>query len=98
MAAVVLGLQDAHCLVGRDPAGALGVVLDDKAGKGLTNDEAHIQRQARVVARHATGAVQDNNVVRVLKHNVTGQGVGNGLVQVGQSDVLIDGDQLGGLG
>ena len=44
MAALMLFLQNFHSFFRRDPAGTARVVLDDKTGKGLANDEAYIKR------------------------------------------------------
>jgi hypothetical protein len=39
----VLGTEDSHCLLGRDPAGALGMMLDHETGKGFADDQTDIE-------------------------------------------------------
>ena len=46
VAAVVLGCQDLNRLIRTDPARPVGLVLADKAGKRLADDEADVQRAA----------------------------------------------------
>ena len=44
MTALMLFVQDFHSFFLSDPAGAVRVVLDDKTGKRLANDEAYVKR------------------------------------------------------
>ena len=66
MAAGLLGVEDVDRLLLADPAGTLGVVLDDKAGEGLADDEAHVEGQAGVLAGAAAGAFEGDYVIGVM--------------------------------
>ena len=46
--------------------------------------------------RGAAGAVQRDDMVGMLQHDVARQRVGDDLLQVAQVDILLDGDELGG--
>ena len=70
VAALVLGGQDLDRLVRADPARPVGLVLADEAGKRLADDQADVQRQARLCARGAAGALQRDDMVGVLQHDV----------------------------
>ncbi len=94
VAAFVLGAQDLHRLFRRDPAGTVRVVLGDETGERLADNEADVERLAGIGARGAAGALQDHDVIGVLQHDVAGAGVGEYLLQVGQADLFLDGDQL----
>ena len=75
------------------------MVLGNKAGKGLANDQAHIQGQTGIGAYGPAWAVKDYNVVGIAEHEVTGQHIGDHAFQVAHVNVLADGHQpLGALG
>jgi len=69
-------------------------MVGDKTGKGLADDQADVEGQTGIGPRSTAGTVEGDDVVRVLQHDVAGQAVRNGLLQVGQADVLIHSDQL----
>lgn len=94
VAALLLCAENLHCFALTDPTGASRVVFNHKAGKGLTDDEANVEGLAGIRSRGATGALKHDDVIRVLEHNVAGQGVGDYVFQVGQGDVFFHGDQL----
>jgi len=94
VAPFVLGAQDLHRFCWRDPAGTTRVMLGHETGERLADDQADVERQAGVGARGAAGAIQYHDVIGVLQHNVAGEGVGDNLLQVGQADLSLDGDQL----
>jgi len=96
MAALVFGVQNLRSLLLADPTGATWVILTDKAGKGLANHQADVQGLAGVGAHGAAGTFQDDDMVRVVQHNVAGHGVGDRLFQISNGDVLLNHDQLRG--
>jgi hypothetical protein len=57
VASLVLGAQDLHSLILRDPPRATRVVLGHEACERLTHDQAHIQRQAGLRTYAATRAL-----------------------------------------
>jgi len=94
--ALVLSSQNLRSFLLADPSRATGVVLVDKAGKRLANDQANVQRLARVGTHTTAGTFQDYDVVRVLQDDVAGCGVGYCLFQVPNGDILFNHDQLPG--
>ena len=65
-----LSLKDRHCLPLRDRSCMLRVMLQDKAGKWITYNQAYIKRQAGVKPCHPTWAVQSNDMIRVPEDQV----------------------------
>jgi hypothetical protein len=70
MTAPVLSLQDLYGLLGRDPTGTSGVMLADKTGERLTDDQTYIQRLTRAGPRGTTRTLQSHDVIGVLEHDV----------------------------
>ena len=66
------------------------MVFQHKARKGLSHDEAHVQRLAGMLPRRPTGTLQDNDVVRMREHKVAGALKGDDAFRDGDLDLLLD--------
>ncbi len=72
------------------------MVVGNQTGEGLADDQADVQGQAGILAGRPAGTFQDGDVIRVLQDDVAGALVRDDVLQVGQTDVLLDADQLRG--
>ena len=95
--AFMFGLKNGNGFTGGDPPGPVGMVFGDKPGKRFANDQTHVDRGAGLGAGHPTGAVKNNNMVRVLQNNVPRPRVRDNPFQIGQADRFFYGDQLFGI-
>jgi hypothetical protein len=94
--ALIFLFEDLLGLPGRNPARAFGLVFNDKTGEGLPYNQAHVHRQAGVLAGGAAGAVNHSNVVRVFQDDLARFLVRDHPFQITQVDILIYRNQLGG--
>jgi hypothetical protein len=94
--ALVFTLKDLTGFIGIDPAGFLGVMLGNEAGKGLSYDETYIQWFAGVGACRSARAVDHDDVVRISQDDVAGIRIGDDLFEVPQVDILLDANELPG--
>jgi hypothetical protein len=92
--ALVLGAENLHRLIRRNPARALGVMLGDEAGERFAYNKAHVKWFARIGANDPARAVEHDDVIWILEHDVTGSSIGNHLLQVPEADLLVHRDQL----
>jgi hypothetical protein len=93
MSTIILFAQDIHSLRRGNPARSLRVVLGYEASKWFTYDQTNIDWLARIGSRRAARALQDNNMIGILQHNITRLGIGNDLLQIGNGDIPIDRNQ-----
>lgn len=89
MTASVLRSQNLDCLLGGDPARPAALVLGDQAGERLTDDEAHVQGQARVRAGRTARAFQRNDMIGMLQHNLARQRIGDDVLQIAQRHIPV---------
>ena len=82
VAPLVLVGQDLLRLVAGDPARALRLVFRHETGKRLADDQADVERQARIGPGAAARTVERNDVVGMLQNDVSGQRIGDDLLQV----------------
>jgi hypothetical protein len=62
MTALIFRLENFNCLSLCDPTRTLGMMLDDQASEGLTDDQAYIQGQTGVWARSTAGAFHGHDM------------------------------------
>ena len=94
MASRMFALEDLLRLLGGDPPSTAWMMLDHESSEGLPYDKADLEWQAGIWARGAAGTLKDDNVIRVFEDDVAGEGIRDDLLQVGQADLFLDGDQL----
>ncbi len=96
VSAVVFGLENRHRFLGRDPARLAGMMFNDKTGKGLPHHQTDIQRQAGIRPGRTTGTIQRHQMLGIFQHNRAGAFVRDDLLQIGESNLLVDPHQFPG--
>jgi hypothetical protein len=91
MAPCVFGPEDLHRLSLRDTARASRMVLEREAGEWFTDDEAHIEREAGVLAGGAAGAFEHDDLIGILQDDIPRPGIRDHLLQVHPWDRFLDG-------
>ena len=70
------------------------MMVGDEASHRLADDQADIQGLAGILSHCAAGAFQGHDVIRIAQYDVTGQRIGDHLLQVLESDLFLDHHQL----
>jgi hypothetical protein len=70
------------------------VLFVQKTGESFTNDQADIQRLARVIFRCAAPTFKSDNVSRVGEYEISSFSLGDNLLQVFQANFTLNCNQL----
>ena len=75
MTASLFRLDYPDGLVSRDLTGLVRVVFKHEGGERITDKDTHVDRGARIFHARSTGAVQQDNLFRVVEDDFAGAGV-----------------------
>lgn len=94
VALFMLCLQEFDAFFPCNPPCPSWVVFNDKADKGLTDDQTNVERQTGVCPYRPAGTINNCKVIGVLQNDIPRPAIGNNFFQIGEPDIFIYGDQL----